>query len=92
MSKEKQKKSLLTIEEYEELGEKVKEAYEEVIELHQIISKRFPKKVSRRGFDKILNGFLFLKSDLDERLFIEHRDEDTNRLTKVFYGQRGEER
>ena len=79
----------LTIDEYEELGEYIKEVHEEVHNLHQVVSEKMPKNVHRRGFDKILKGFLVLKSDLDERLFVEHRnDEDANRLTNVFYGGR----
>ena len=76
----------LTIEEYEELGEKIKEVYAEVQVLIQIISEKTPKNVHRRGIDKIIGGFTSLKSDLDDRLFAEHRDEDTERRIKVFYG------
>lgn len=77
----------LTIEEYEELGEKVKEAYSEAMDLLITMSEHFPKTVYRKCFDKILRGFACLKDDLDERLFAEHRNiNDTHRLTEVFYG------
>ena len=77
----------LTIEEYEELGKKIKEAYDNAIELNVAISKVFPKKDYRRGCEKITLGFTLLKSDLDDRVFAEHREsEDFERLVKVFYG------
>ena len=83
------KNEKLTIEEYEELGEKVKEARLEAMDLLITISKHFPKAVYRRGFDKISRGFTLLKSDLDERVFAEHHDEPTQRLCNVFYGEEG---
>lgn len=81
------KNEKLTIEEYEELGEKVKEAHLEALDLLITISKHFPKAVYRRGFDKIMRGLTLLKSDLDERVFAEHHDEPTQRLCNVFYGE-----
>ena len=82
------KNEKLTIEEYEELGEKVKEARLEALDLVITISKRFPKAVYRRGSDKILRGFDCLKSDLDDRVFAEHREEPSKRLCNVFYGEK----
>ncbi|MCK4528793.1 hypothetical protein KAW18_15605 [candidate division WOR-3 bacterium] len=81
------KNEKLTIEEYEELGEKVKEAHLEALDLLITISKHFPKAVYRRGFDKITRGFTLLKSDLDDRVFAEHREEPSKRLCNVFYGE-----
>ena len=78
----------LTIQEYEKLGQKLKEVNTEAQNLCVAISEIMPKKVRRRGCEKITHGFSLLKNDLDERVFAEHGDaEDFERLVKVFYGQ-----
>ena len=77
----------LTIEEWEEIGEKVKETHIQVIEVGETLSP-IPKGVWRYDYDTIIKGLLRLKDKLDERVFDVHQDEPTERLCNVFYGEK----
>ena len=78
-------KKELTIEEWEEIGEEVKEMYIQAIELGKTLSL-FPKGVWIYDYNTIIKGILRLKDKLDKRLFEERQDQPTQRLTHVFYG------
>jgi hypothetical protein len=78
-----------TIEEWEKIGDKVKEVEEQVHALIYVLNS-IPKTVWNKDFSRIDNGFTSLKSNLEDRMFKEGPNEDKEdkqRLLKVFYGQ-----
>lgn len=85
----KGKKRELTIEEWEEIGVKVKEMDIRVLyELGEPLSS-IPKGVWRYDYNTIIKGMSRLKDKLDERVFKEHPNQPSQRLCNVFYGEEG---
>lgn len=74
-----------SIEEWGEIGNTVKEIRRQGMRLIGTLHD-IPKTVWGTHFRRISKGFTDLMSNLDERLFVECRGENTQRLTKVFYG------
>ena len=75
-----------TIEEWEKIGNKVKDVENQVHALLPVLNS-IPKTVWNKDFFRIDHGFTSLKSNLEDRMFEECPNEDKQRLFMVFYGE-----